>query len=149
MIFRNGTIIEADFSSDRIITPLTSDMTSMLELELPDMVSKTPIPSGKISTFSNQLFFFVHRLASNTLDPMNLTRSESRNTIGPSFKLQFDGAFDHLSTFEDENKKITDQVHKTQNSISKNSFLYLDFSCSLPTSSTIKTNLSYLCSIRC
>jgi hypothetical protein len=49
-------------------------------------------------------------IASNTLDPMHLTRSESRNTIGPSFKLQFDGVFNHLSTFEDEKKKITDQV---------------------------------------
>jgi hypothetical protein len=42
---------------------------------------------------------------------MNLTRSESRNTIGPSFKLQFDGVFNHLSTMEDEKKTITDQVN--------------------------------------
>jgi hypothetical protein len=47
VILRNGTIIEADFSNDRIITPLTSDMTSMLQIELPELVSKTPIPSGK------------------------------------------------------------------------------------------------------
>ncbi|CAF4922796.1 unnamed protein product, partial [Rotaria socialis] len=50
-------------------------MTSMLTIELPEIVSKTPIPS-----------------ASNTLDPMNLRRSESRNTISPNFKLQFNGA---------------------------------------------------------
>jgi hypothetical protein len=43
---------------------------------------------------------------------MNLTRSESRNTIGPSFKLQFDGALNYLSTFEDEKTKIKDQVNK-------------------------------------
>jgi hypothetical protein len=49
-------------------------------------------------------------LASNTLDPTNLTRSDSRNTIGPSFKLQFDGALNHLLTAEDDKKKITDQV---------------------------------------
>jgi hypothetical protein len=41
---------------------------------------------------------------------MNLQRSESRNTIGPSFKLQFDGAFKHISTMEDEKKKISEQV---------------------------------------
>ncbi len=46
---------------------------------------------------------------------MNLTRSESRNTIGPSFKLQFDGVFNHLSTIEDEKKKITDQVNQNPN----------------------------------
>ena len=50
-------------------------------------------------------------LASNTLDPMRLTRSESRNTIGPSFKLQFDGALDHISTYEDDKKAITNQVN--------------------------------------
>ncbi|CAF1308496.1 unnamed protein product [Rotaria sordida] len=93
VILRNGTVIEADFLNDRIITPLTSDMTSMLEIELPEIVSKTPIPS-----------------ASNTLDPMNLTRSESRNTITPNFKLQFDGALHHISSRDDEKKKITDQV---------------------------------------
>ncbi|CAF1078293.1 unnamed protein product [Rotaria sp. Silwood1] len=93
VILRNGTIIEADFLNDRIITPLTSDMTSMLELELPEIISKTPIPS-----------------ASNTLDPMNLTRSESRNTISPNFKLQFDGALNHLSNKDDDKKKITDQI---------------------------------------
>lgn len=93
----------------------------------------------------NLVLFYL--IASNTLDPMNLIRSESRNTIGPSFKLQFDGAFNHLSTYEDEKKKITEQVNKI---LIKN-FIYLfslDFSCSISTSSTIKTNLSYLCSIR-
>lgn len=49
-------------------------------------------------------------LASNTLDPMNLTRSESRNTMGPSFKLQIDGVFTHGSTLDNEKQKITDQV---------------------------------------
>ncbi|CAF3844961.1 unnamed protein product [Rotaria magnacalcarata] len=93
VILRNGTMIEADFQNDRIITPLTSDMTSMLTIELPEIVSKTPIPS-----------------ASNTLDPMNLRRSESRNTISPNFKLQFDGAFHHMSTGEDDKKKISDQM---------------------------------------
>lgn len=93
VVFRNGTTIEADFVNDRIITPLTSDMTSMLELELPEIVSKTPIPS-----------------ASNTLDPMNLTRSESRNTIGPSFRLQFDEILKYLSIVEDDKKKITEQI---------------------------------------
>ena len=41
---------------------------------------------------------------------MNLTRSESRNTIGPSFKLQLDGMFNHLSSFKDDKKTITEQV---------------------------------------
>jgi hypothetical protein len=41
---------------------------------------------------------------------MNLTRSESRNTIGPSFKLQFDGVFNQLSNINDDKQKITDQV---------------------------------------
>jgi hypothetical protein len=81
---------------------------------------------------------------------MNLTRSESRNTIGPSFKLQFDGVFNHLSTIEDEKKKITDQVNQNPNPNfqKKKIFFNLDFSCSISTSSTIKTNLSYICSIR-
>jgi len=43
-------MIEADFVNDRIITPLTSDMTSMLQIELPEITSKTPIPSGKKKT---------------------------------------------------------------------------------------------------
>lgn len=47
MILRNGTVIEADFVNDRIVTPLTNDMTSMLAIELPEIVSKTPIPSGR------------------------------------------------------------------------------------------------------
>ncbi|CAF3897884.1 unnamed protein product [Adineta steineri] len=93
VILRNGTIIEADFSYDRITTPLTNDMTSMLLIELPEIGSIGSIPS-----------------ASNTLDPNNLRRSESRNTIGPSFKLQFEPVFNHLSTIEDEKKKITEQV---------------------------------------
>ncbi|CAF4999887.1 unnamed protein product, partial [Rotaria socialis] len=93
VILRNGTMIEADFQNDRIITPLTNDMTSMLTIELPEIVSKTPIPS-----------------ASNTLDPMNLRRSESRNTISPNFKLQFNGAFHHMSTNEDDRMKISDQM---------------------------------------
>ncbi|CAF1003902.1 unnamed protein product [Adineta steineri] len=93
VILRNGTVIEADFSYDRITTPLTNDMTSMLLIELPEIGSIGSIPS-----------------ASNTLDPNNLRRSESRNTIGPSFKLQFEPVFNHLSTIEDEKKKITEQV---------------------------------------
>lgn len=43
---------------------------------------------------------------------MNLTRSESRNTLGPSFKLQFDGALNHLPSMEDERKTINDQVKR-------------------------------------
>ena len=43
---------------------------------------------------------------------MNLTRSESRNTLGPSFKLQFDGALNHLPSLEDERKTINDQVKR-------------------------------------
>ncbi|CAF1065417.1 unnamed protein product [Adineta ricciae] len=93
VILRNGTTIEADFSYDRIMTSLTDDMTSMLLIELPEIASKTPIPS-----------------ASNTLDPMNIKRSESRNTIGPSFKLEFDPVFDHVTAMEDEKKIITEQV---------------------------------------
>lgn len=54
--------------------------------------------------------FAFYLLASNTLDPMNLTRSESRNTIGPNFKVQFDGAFHHIPTRDDDKKKISDQV---------------------------------------
>ena len=46
VIFRNGTMIEADFAHDRITTPLTNEMTSMLQIELPEIRSKTPIPSG-------------------------------------------------------------------------------------------------------
>jgi hypothetical protein len=90
-------------------------------------------------------------VASNTLDPMNLTRSESRNTIGPSFKLQFDGVFNYLSTMEDEQKAITDQVnHKIHiEYFPIFLFLYIGFPCSISTSSSIKTNLSYLRSIRC
>ena len=49
VIFRNGTVLEADFVNDRITTQLTNDMTSMLQIELPEIVSKTPIPSGMIS----------------------------------------------------------------------------------------------------
>ena len=108
VIFRNGTTLEADFFNDRIITPLSSDMTSMLQIELPEIVSKTPIPSGKRSAHFGQRYSLP--LASNTLDPMNLTRSDSRNTLGPSFKLQFDGALNHLPTMEDEKKTINDQV---------------------------------------
>jgi hypothetical protein len=94
-------------------------MTSMLQIELPEIVSKTPIPSGKklcLFLFClNKLFYLL--TASNTLDPMNLQRSESRNTIGPSFKLQFDGAFKHISTMEDEKKKISEQVFFINNEL--------------------------------
>jgi hypothetical protein len=31
-------------------------MTSMLEIELPEIVSKTPIPSGKILKYLNEEF---------------------------------------------------------------------------------------------
>ncbi len=84
----------------------------MLQIELPEIISKTPIPSGKKTRnfFRMNSFDVCFLIASNTLDPMHLTRNESRNTIGPSFKLQFDGVFNHLSTFDDEKKKITDQV---------------------------------------
>jgi hypothetical protein len=99
------------------MTPLTSDMTSMLLIELPEIVSKTPIPSGKDKTFPVFSYLqtcFTLSTASNTLDPTNIQRSESRNTIGPSFKLQFDPVFDHVSAMEDEKKKITEQVRSLE-----------------------------------
>lgn len=41
---------------------------------------------------------------------MNLTRSDSRNTLGPSFKLQFDGVFNHVVDLEEDRQTIVDQV---------------------------------------
>lgn len=100
----------------------------------------------------NELIEFVLRnLASNTLDPMNLTRNESRNTIGPSFQLQFDEILKHLSIIEDEKKKITEQVDLQTLILFLSlslTHLFIDFSCSLSTSSTIETNLSNLRSTR-
>ncbi len=63
VIFRNGTVIDADFVNDRITTPLTDDMTSMLQIELPEIVSKTPIPSGMTSElFYDKLFLVLFYL---------------------------------------------------------------------------------------
>ncbi|CAF0786054.1 unnamed protein product, partial [Didymodactylos carnosus] len=76
LVLRNGTEVEAEFSYDRMLTKLTSDFSTMLDIALPEIISKTPIPS-----------------ASNTLDPTNVPRNESRNTMGPSFKLMLDDAF--------------------------------------------------------
>lgn len=87
-------------------------MASMLRIELPEIVSKTPIPSGNTFPMLIKRFCSIKNLclASNTLDPMNLTRSESRNTMGPSFKLQMNSVFTHTPSMEDEKQKITDQV---------------------------------------
>ena len=94
---------------------------------------------------------FSRNLASNTLEPMNLTRNESRNTIGPSFQLQFDAILKHLSIIEDEKKKITEQVDLQTLILFlslSHTHLFINFSCSLSTSSTIETNLSNLRSTR-
>ena len=82
---------------------------------------------------------------------MNLTRSESRNTMGPSFKLQFDGVFNHASTLEDDRQQITDQVIDCHIifQASMQRFFPIDFSCSTPSSTSVEAYLSDLCSIEC